>query len=109
MKIIFGTDGWRGVMADAFTRDNVRRITNAVATWLDEQGTAGKGVAIGYDRRFMSRSFAELAAGVLAARGVPVLLADAYVPTPVVSWPMMLCRSPSFSSLIRALAPPTRN
>ncbi|HSH70700.1 MAG TPA: phosphoglucomutase/phosphomannomutase family protein [Deferrisomatales bacterium] len=84
--IRFGTDGWRGVVGREFTFANVRRVAAAIAAHLEEQGTAGRGVAVGYDRRFLSEGFAAEVAGVLAARGVPVLLADAHLPTPALSW-----------------------
>jgi phosphomannomutase len=86
MKIRFGTDGWRGVMARDFTFDNVRQVTAAVAGYLEDQGTADRGVAVGFDRRLLSREFAAEAAGVLAARGIPVCLAAGPEPTPLLSW-----------------------
>jgi alpha-D-glucose phosphate-specific phosphoglucomutase len=86
MKIRFGTDGWRGVISRDFTFDNVRRLTWAIAAYFEEQGLAGRGVAVGYDRRFLSAQYAAEAAGVLAARGVPVRLATEYLPTPAVAW-----------------------
>jgi len=86
MKIRFGTDGWRGVMARDFTFDNVRRVTAAIAAYLEDQGTAAQGVAVAFDRRLLSRGFAEEAAGVLAARGIPVRLASGPEPTPLLSW-----------------------
>lgn len=86
MTIRFGTDGWRGIVGRDFTFANLRRMVAAVAAYLEEQGTAGRGVAVGYDRRFLSEGFAAEAAGVLAARGIPVLLADSHLPTPALSW-----------------------
>jgi len=86
MRIRFGTDGWRGVMARDFTFDNVRRVTAAIGAHLEEQGTAGRGVAVGFDRRLLSPHFAEEVAGVLAARGIPVRLAPGPEPTPLLSW-----------------------
>ncbi|GAB6064670.1 phosphoglucomutase/phosphomannomutase family protein [Deferrisoma palaeochoriense] len=86
MKIRFGTDGWRGVIARDFTFENVRRVAAAVASYLEAEGLAGRGVAVGFDRRFLSGAFAEEAAGVLAARGIRVWVAPTPVPTPVVSW-----------------------
>jgi phosphomannomutase len=74
------------VVGREFTFANVRRVTAALATYLEQQGTAGRGVAVGYDRRFLSEGFAAEVAGVLAARGIPVLLADAHLPTPALSW-----------------------
>lgn len=86
MRIRFGTDGWRGVISRDFTFDNLRRVAAAIAAYLEAEGLAGRGVAVGYDRRFLSRQYAAEAAGVLAARGIRVLLAGQAVPTPVVSW-----------------------
>jgi len=86
MKIRFGTDGWRGVMARDFTVENVRRVTAAIAARLESRGTAGRGVAVGFDRRLLSREFAAEVAGVLTARGIPVRLAAGPEPTPLLSW-----------------------
>ena len=86
MNIRFGTDGWRGIMAREFTFDNVRRVAAALAVELEKRGTAKNGVAICYDRRFLSGRFAEEAAATLAAYGVTVHLAETPMPTPVLSW-----------------------
>jgi phosphomannomutase len=84
--IRFGTDGWRGLIAEDLTYANVRRVAAALAISLEGRGVAQKGVAVGYDRRFLSPQFAAEAAAVLADRGVPVRLAPAPLPTPVLSW-----------------------
>ncbi|MFU8855916.1 MAG: phosphoglucomutase/phosphomannomutase family protein [Deferrisomatales bacterium] len=86
MTIHFGTDGWRGVMARDFTFANVRRVTAAIAAYLEGEGTAGRGVAVGWDRRLLSDRFAAEGAGVLAARGIPVWLTPRPEPTPLLSW-----------------------
>jgi len=82
MPIKFGTDGWRAVISEDFTFENVRLVCQAVADHFK-----GKGVsfAVGYDWRFLSEKYAELAAGILAANGIKVLLSDKAVPTPLVS------------------------
>ena len=67
MPIKFGTEGWRGLMAGDFTFAGVRRVTAALADYLEENGSAGKGVAISFDRRFLSREFAQAAAGMESA------------------------------------------
>lgn len=84
--IQFGTDGWRAVIADDFTFDNVRRVAAAVASYVLKHEDAARGMAVGYDTRFASRRAAELAAETLAAAGIPVWLSNDYVPTPVVSF-----------------------
>ena len=84
--IQFGTDGWRAVIAEDFTFENVRRVAAAVASYVLKHEQAARGVAVGYDTRFASRRAAELAAETLAAAGIPVWLSNDYVPTPVVSF-----------------------
>ena len=85
--IRFGTDGWRGVIADDFTEANAAAVVRAAAAvWAEDEGGAGRPLVVGYDTRFNSRRVAELAAEILAASGWRVLLADRPVPTPVVSY-----------------------
>ncbi len=84
--IKFGTDGWRAVIAEDFTFNNVRRCTQAIADYLKSSGKADKEQLIGYDTRFASAEFALTAAEVLAGNGIKVALSDRAVPTPVVSW-----------------------
>ncbi|MGA9977715.1 MAG: phosphoglucomutase/phosphomannomutase family protein [Candidatus Sulfotelmatobacter sp.] len=85
-EIKFGTDGWRGIIADDFTFDNVRRVAGAIASYVLKYEDAKRGVFIGYDTRFASQRFAQAAAEVIAATGVPVKLANDYTPTPAVSY-----------------------
>ncbi len=86
--IKFGTDGWRGIIADDFTFDNVRRVAGAIASYVlkHEDATRGVGVVIGYDTRFASDRAARAVAQVIAAAGIPVLLSNDYCPTPAVSY-----------------------
>ena len=85
-NIKFGTDGWRAVIADDFTFDNVRRVVGAIASYVLRQEDAKRGVVVGYDTRFASKTAAGIAAEVLAKAGIPVFLADDAVPTPAVSF-----------------------
>ena len=87
-EIKFGTDGWRGLIADDFTFDNVRRVAAAIAGYVvkHEAAALGVGVVVGYDTRFASQSAARIVAEVLASAGIPVLLANDYVHTPTVSY-----------------------
>ncbi len=87
-QIKFGTDGWRGLIADDFTFDNVRRVAGAIASYVlkHEDATRGISVVIGYDTRFLSDHAARAVAEVIAGAGIPVLLANDYVPTPTVSY-----------------------
>lgn len=82
----FGTDGWRGIIADDFTYANVRVAVSAIAHYVLKHEDASKGVCIGYDTRFGSPQFARLAAEVLSAAGIPVQLASDVTPTPALSY-----------------------
>ena len=86
MQIQFGTDGWRGVIADTFTFDNLSLVAQATMDYMKQQGLAERGLVIGYDRRFLSREFAERVASIAAGNGIRVWLSDCYAPTPAVSW-----------------------
>ena len=83
--IKFGTDGWRAVIAEEFTFDNVRVVAQALADYLDDR-SEDKRVAIGYDFRFLSEDFARAVAEVLAANGVTVFLSPHACATPHVSY-----------------------
>ena len=85
-KITFGTDGWRGVIAEEYTFDNVRRCTQGFANYLLEKGNQGQWVVVGYDKRFDSEYFALAAAEVLAGNGFKVHLTDGATPTPVIAF-----------------------
>ena len=74
--IKFGTDGWRGVIADDFTIDNVRTVTQAVCHWLKSGLMPGEGLVIGYDRRAQSELFAQAVAQVTLANGIKTHLSD---------------------------------
>jgi alpha-D-glucose phosphate-specific phosphoglucomutase len=84
-QIKFGTDGWRGVIAEDFTYDNVRTVAHAIARYVVRAHQPEHGVIVGYDTRFASESFARVAAEAVAATGTPVWLATDACPTPAVS------------------------
>ncbi|MBN1179163.1 MAG: phosphoglucomutase/phosphomannomutase family protein [Anaerolineae bacterium] len=84
--IRFGTDGWRGRIADDYTFDNVRRCAQGFAHYLAAQGQGGSDIVIGHDRRFLARQFAIAAAEVMAAHGFHVWLTEGPTPTPVISY-----------------------
>ncbi|MBI4233982.1 MAG: phosphoglucomutase/phosphomannomutase family protein [Chloroflexi bacterium] len=85
MTIKFGTDGWRGVIAEEFTFQNVRRCAQGTARYFLGQGTPGP-LVVGYDTRFASGEFAVAVAEVLSGNGLRCLLGDEATPTPVVSY-----------------------
>lgn len=97
--ILFGTDGWRALIAHQFTFANLERVAQAYADFLNQpqqgddaqarranEATQAPHVVVGYDRRFLSEKFAERAAEVLAGNGISVAMFDSDVPTPLVSW-----------------------
>ena len=84
--IKFGTDGWRALIARDFTFANVRACAEGVSRLLLEDGTAERGLVVGYDTRFGSPEFAAEVAQVTTANGIPTYLCDRVTPTPVVSY-----------------------
>jgi phosphomannomutase len=84
--IKFGTDGWRAVIAQDFTFDNVRICAQALAEHMKESRLAEKGLVVGYDTRFASEDFAASVAEVAAANGIKVYLSPKALPTPEVSF-----------------------
>jgi len=85
-EIKFGTDGWRALIADEFTFENVARCALGLCAYLKEAGTAGRGLVVGYDTRFLSPEFAETVAAVCSSQGIKVFLANQPAPTPVLSY-----------------------
>lgn len=86
ISIRFGTDGWRAVIGDDYTYDNVRACAQGVASYLKANGEAHLGVVVGYDTRFSSDRFGAAAAQVIAANGIPVKLFSQPAPTPACSF-----------------------
>jgi phosphomannomutase len=89
VQIKFGTDGWRGVIADDFTFDNVKKVALATAHYFKKHKKIKGGVVIGYDARFLSREFAETTATVLGNFGIRAIISDKISSTPMVSF---LCK-----------------
>ena len=85
-KIKFGTDGWRGVIADDYTFENVRAVGRAIASYVIKNEDPKKGLVVGYDTRFGSKSFAEAISEELAVAGLWVQLGNDYTPTPAISY-----------------------
>ncbi|MEO8512888.1 MAG: phosphoglucomutase/phosphomannomutase family protein [Ignavibacteria bacterium] len=85
MAIKFGTDGWRAVIADEYTFENLKKISKATAIAFSGHPKINNGIVIGYDTRFLSKEFAECSAEVFANHGVKVYITDTFVTTPTVS------------------------
>ena len=108
-KIGFGTDGWRGVIAEDYTFDNLRRAAQGFANYLLEQGREGQWVVVGHDKRFASENFAATAAGVLAGNGLKVYLTDGATPTPVISFSLVHKKACGAVNITASHNPPTDN
>lgn len=91
--IKFGTDGWRAIIADEYTFENVRYCAAGTAEHVKRSGLAERGVVIGYDTRFASAEFAAAAAEVLAGAGIHVYLCGAPAPTPVIGYAILTHRA----------------
>ena len=83
--IHFGTDGWRAVIGEDFTYDNIRRVADAAGRVIAAANPGGT-VLVGYDTRFEAGSFAAAAADVLAVHGLTAKVSDRYLPTPALCW-----------------------
>lgn len=108
-KIGFGTDGWRGVIAENYTFDNVRRAAQGFASYLLEQGKEGQWVVVGHDKRFASEDFAATTAEVLAGNGFRVYLTDGATPTPVISFAVVHKKACGAVNITASHNPPTDN
>lgn len=88
MSIKFGTDGWRALIARDFTFENVEKVGQAYADFLNASPEKKnfRPIPVGFDRRFLSQEFAKAIACVLSANGFSVLLSRQYCPTPCISW-----------------------
>jgi phosphoglucomutase len=105
-KIKFGTSGWRGIIADEFTFENLRAVSQAIAEYVRRIGEGSDGLIVGYDSRFMGDVFAREAASVLAGNGIKALVSDREVPTPVISWAIISGRGQGAINITASHNPP---
>ncbi len=84
--IAFGTGGWRAIIGDEFTKENVQRLAFALALRMEGEDVASRGLCIGFDRRFLSREAAQWAAEVMAARHIHTYFIDRESPTPLIMY-----------------------
>ena len=106
--IRFGTGGWRAVIGEDFTQENVRRVAAGILALMREEGRTDRPVVIGYDRRFLSEPAARWTAEVLAAGGVDVWFMNRSAPTPLVMFTVMN-RGLHYGIEITASPNPARN
>jgi len=108
-KIIFGTDGWRGMIAEDYTFNNVRRAAQGFAGYMLETGNQGKWIVVGYDKRFSSEHFAASVAEVLAGNGFHVYLTQEATPTPVIAYAVVDKGACGAVNITASHNPPTDN
>jgi alpha-D-glucose phosphate-specific phosphoglucomutase len=108
-KIQFGTDGWRGTIAEEYTFENARRCAQGFASYLSNQGHSGKWVVVGFDKRFHSENFASAVAEVLAANGFYVYLTNGATPTPVISYSVVAKKAVGAVNITASHNPPVDN
>jgi phosphomannomutase len=107
--IHFGTDGWRGAIAEDYTFANVRRCTQGFAHYLNNHGKKGQWVVVGHDKRFLSEHFAAAAAEVLAGNGFHVYLTDGATPTPVIAFSVVNKKAVAAVNITASHNPPVDN
>jgi alpha-D-glucose phosphate-specific phosphoglucomutase len=105
-QIKFGTDGWRGVIADDYTYENVRRCAHGMAQYLIATGQTTRGLVVGYDTRFSAEIFAQVVSEVIAAHGIKVYLVDRPTPTPVISYAILAQNAHGAINLTSSHNPP---
>ncbi len=88
-QVTFGTSGWRGILCEDFTFENVKVVVQAIADTIKASGEQDKGVVIGCDTRFMGQRFVEASARVLAGAGIKAYLCTRDTPTPVISFEIL--------------------
>lgn len=108
-KIRFGTSGWRAIISDDFTFDNLKLVVQAIADHLNSSGQRGKEVIVGYDTRFLSEKFAEESCGVLAANGFNAILSIRDVPSPVISFSILKRKAAGGINITASHNPPDYN
>ncbi len=107
--IKFGTDGWRAVIADDYSFDNVRKVALAFARYYRSHPKVSNGVVVGGDARFGSQNFAAAAAQVIASQGIKVWLAENVVSTPMLSLGIIKKRAAAGVMITASHNPPEWN
>lgn len=108
-NIHFGTDGWRGRIAEDYTFANIRRCAQGFANYLLNKGLGNEWVVVGYDQRFHSENFAISVAEVLAGNDLRVFITDKATPTPVISYSVINRKAVGAVNITASHNPPTDN
>jgi len=106
--IKFGTDGWREVISDKFTFENVKRVAQAIADYYNAKLPSPK-MAVGYDTRFLSAQYAKIVTDVLIQNGIDVILSDKAVPTPTLSYAVKIKKLDAGVMITASHNPPEYN
>jgi alpha-D-glucose phosphate-specific phosphoglucomutase len=109
MTVKFGTDGWRAIISDEFTFDNLRLVAQAIADFVHNEGAAEPSVVIGFDTRFLSDRYAAEVARVMAANDIKAWLARADTPTPAISYAVVNKRATAGVMITASHNPPRYN
>jgi len=88
-KILFGTGGWRAIIGDEFTKENIQLLSQGLVNKMVSEGVTEKGIVMGYDRRFLSKEAMQWAAEVFAAAGIKAYLINKSSPTPLIMYHVM--------------------
>ena len=108
-NIKFGTDGWRAIMSEDFTFENVQMVVQGIASYINKGPLKNQGLVIGYDTRFQAERFAEKAAQVLVANGIKVYMVDKATPTPVTAYAILMQKSAGALMFTASHNPPEYN
>jgi alpha-D-glucose phosphate-specific phosphoglucomutase len=108
-SIIFGTDGWRGSIAEDYTFENVRRCTQGFSDYLLQKGKKGQWIIVGHDKRFLSEYFARTVCEVLNGNGINAYLTDGATPTPVIAYAVVDKHAAGAVNITASHNPPTDN
>ncbi|HVN56479.1 MAG TPA: phosphoglucomutase/phosphomannomutase family protein [Anaerolineaceae bacterium] len=107
--IRFGTDGWRGEIAEDYTFESVRRCAQGFASFMIDHGKRGQWIIVGYDKRFDSERFASVVAEVMVGNGLKVYLTNGPTPTPVIAFAVVNKKAAGAVNITASHNPPTDN
>lgn len=108
-NISFGTDGWRSIMAEDFTFENVKIVAQAIANYVNEEKMGDRGIVIGYDNRFLSPEFAKACSNVLTANRIRVYMTQTATPTPVIAFEVVNLKAAGAIMITASHNPPAYN
>ena len=108
-KIKFGTDGWRAIIAENYTVENVARVSEATAKWVKTNFLENPTIVVGHDCRYAGELFAETATKVFINHGIKVILAKDFVSTPMVSLACVKLKASLGVVITASHNPPTYN